>query len=208
MSVHPLVQQSPGTSGPGSHSSPGSRMPSPQAAPATWVRSISPMMSATIWTSGRCAIFIPPVVRVYDGMFFSPSGGRERCALTIAAGPGYSHPARNGAERARVPFRRRRAAAPTGRVRVLVHARPRTEPSRGANCDRMNFILDATYAGKYDAVLGRRGVRFTMEQARRFVTPTGKARMWQYCRAPDYSRPEKIIAGIRALGVDTTAWET
>src|SRR5205814_1022889 len=46
MSVHPLVQQSPGTSGPGSHSSPGSRMPSPQAAPATWVRSISPMHAA------------------------------------------------------------------------------------------------------------------------------------------------------------------
>jgi len=75
-------------------------------------------------------------------------------------------------------------------------------------CDSMNFVLDETHAGRYDAVLGRRGVRFTMEQARRFVTPTGKARMWQYDRAPDYIRPEKIIAGIRALGVDTTAWET
>ncbi len=77
-----------------------------------------------------------------------------------------------------------------------------------AMCDSMNFVLDETHAGRYDAVLGRRGVRFTMEQARRFVTPTGKARMWQYDRAPDYIRPEKIIAGIRALGVDTTAWET
>src|SRR5205814_1036505 len=46
-----------------------------------------------------------------------------------------------------------------------------------------------------------------MESARGVVTPTGKSRMWQYDRAPDYIRPEKIIAGIRALGVDTSPWE-
>ena len=76
-----------------------------------------------------------------------------------------------------------------------------------AMCDSMNFVLDEAHAARYDAMLGRRGVRFTMEQARRFVTPTGKARMWQYDRPPDYIRPEKIIAGIRALGVDTRSWE-
>ena len=76
-----------------------------------------------------------------------------------------------------------------------------------AMCDSMNFVLDEAHAARYDAALGRRGVRFTMEQARRFVTPTGKARMWQYDRPPDYIRPEKIIAGIRALGVDTSPWE-
>jgi len=76
-----------------------------------------------------------------------------------------------------------------------------------AMCDSMNFVLDEAHAVRYEASIGRRGVRFTMEQARRFVTPTGKARMWQYDRPPDYIRPEKIIAGIRALGVDTSPWE-
>ena len=76
-----------------------------------------------------------------------------------------------------------------------------------AMCDSMNFVLDEAHAVRYEASIGRRGVRFTMEQARRFVTPTGKARMWQYDRPPDYIRPEKIIAGIRALGVDTGPWE-
>ena len=97
-----------------------------------------------------------------------------------------------------------------GSLLVHVSTSPRewNLPDIVAMCDSMNFVLDETHAGRYDAVLGRRGVRFTMEQARRFVTSTGKARMWQYDRAPDYIRPEKIIAGIRALGVDTTAWET
>jgi len=76
-----------------------------------------------------------------------------------------------------------------------------------AMCDSMNFVLDEAHAVRYEASIARRGVRFTMEQARRFVTPTGKARMWQYDRPPDYIRPEKIIAGIRALGVDTSPWE-
>ena len=77
-----------------------------------------------------------------------------------------------------------------------------------AMCDSMNFVADAAHAARYEAMLGRRGVRFTLEQAHRFVTPTGKARMWQYDRPPDYIRPAKIITGIRALGVDTSAWET
>src|SRR2546426_1160648 len=93
-------------------------------------------------------------------------------------------------------------------VHVSTSPREWNLPDIVAMCDSMNFVLDEAHAARYDAVLGRRGVRFTMEQARRFVTPTGKARMWQYDRAPDYIRPEKIIAGIRALGVDTTAWET
>jgi len=93
-------------------------------------------------------------------------------------------------------------------VHVSTSPREWNLPDIVAMCDSMNFVLDETHAGRYDAMLGRRGVRFTMEQARRFVTPTGKARMWQYDRAPDYIRPEKIVAGIRALGVDTTAWET
>ena len=45
-----------------------------------------------------------------------------------------------------------------------------------------------------------------MDQARTFITGTGKARMWQYDRAPDYMRPQRIIDGIRALGVDVSGW--
>jgi len=52
----------------------------------------------------------------------------------------------------------------------------------------------------------RRGVLFTMDQARKFITGTGKARMWQYDRVPDYMRPQRIIDGIRALGVDVSGW--
>jgi hypothetical protein len=30
--------------------------------------------------------------------------------------------------------------------------------------------------------------------------------MWQYDRIPDYLRPERVIAGVRALGVDVAGW--
>jgi hypothetical protein len=73
-------------------------------------------------------------------------------------------------------------------------------------CDSMNFVVDAEHARRYEAQIGRRGVLFTLEQARRFVRGTGTARMWRYDRPPDYVRPERIIAGIRALGVDVSGW--
>ena len=73
-------------------------------------------------------------------------------------------------------------------------------------CDSMNYVLDATHAQTYEAKIGRRGVVFTMDQARKFITGTGKARMWQYDRPPDYLRPQRIIDGIRALGVDVRGW--
>jgi hypothetical protein len=73
-------------------------------------------------------------------------------------------------------------------------------------CDSMNYVHDRAHAARYEAQLGRRGVVFTLEQARRFVTGTGKARMWNYERQPDYVRPQRIIDGIRALGVDVSGW--
>jgi hypothetical protein len=73
-------------------------------------------------------------------------------------------------------------------------------------CDAMNFVLDASHAGAYERQIGRRGVLFTLEQARRFIAGTGKARMWKYDRAPDYLRPQRVIDGIRALGVDVSPW--
>jgi hypothetical protein len=73
-------------------------------------------------------------------------------------------------------------------------------------CDSMNYVLDREHAATYERKIGRRGVLFTMEQARAFITGTGKARMWQYDRVPDYIRPQRIIDGIRALGVDVSGW--
>ena len=73
-------------------------------------------------------------------------------------------------------------------------------------CDSMNYVLDGEHAARHEAAIGRRGVVFTMRQARRFITPTGKARMWEYERGPDYIRPQRIIDGIRALGVDVSPW--
>ncbi|TMA32650.1 MAG: hypothetical protein E6J79_18885, partial [Deltaproteobacteria bacterium] len=130
-----------------------------------------------------------------------PFAGKEvriesYCACCLAP---VSVTTRDGATLAHMP----------GSLLVHVSTSPRewNLPDIVAMCDSMNFVLDESHAARYDATLGRRGVRFTMEQARRFVTPTGKSRMWQYDRAPDYIRPEKIIAGIRALGVDTSPWE-
>ena len=73
-------------------------------------------------------------------------------------------------------------------------------------CDSMNFVLDAEHAVALERTLCRRGVLFTLEQAERFVADTGKNRMWRYDWPPVSLRPERVIAGIRALGVDVTNW--
>jgi hypothetical protein len=73
-------------------------------------------------------------------------------------------------------------------------------------CDSMNYVLDAEHALAYERKICRRGVLFTPEQARRFVADTGKNRMWRYDWPPVQLKPERVIAGIRALGVDVTSW--
>jgi hypothetical protein len=73
-------------------------------------------------------------------------------------------------------------------------------------CDSMNYVLDAAHALALERTLCRRGVLFTLEQAERFVADTGKNRMWRYDWPPVSLRPERVIAGIRALGVDVTNW--
>ena len=93
-------------------------------------------------------------------------------------------------------------------VRIHVSLSPRewNKTNIVPMCDAMNFVLDGEHAARYERTIGRRGVLFTLEQARRFVAGTGKARMWQYDRVPDYLRPQRIIDGIRALGVDVSGW--
>ena len=73
-------------------------------------------------------------------------------------------------------------------------------------CDSMNFVLDAEHAAAYEKKISRLGVLFRLEQAQRFVADTAKNRMHRYDWPPARVVPERIIAGIRALGVDVTNW--
>jgi hypothetical protein len=75
-----------------------------------------------------------------------------------------------------------------------------------AMCDSMNYVLDADHALAFERSVSRRGVLLTIEQAQRFVADTGNHRMWHYDWPPARVVPERIIAGIKALGVDVTNW--
>jgi alkylmercury lyase-like protein len=74
-------------------------------------------------------------------------------------------------------------------------------------CDSMNFVADAEHATAYEKKICRRGVLFRLDQAQRFVADTAKNRMHRYDWPPARVIPERIIAGIRALGVDVTNWD-
>ena len=73
-------------------------------------------------------------------------------------------------------------------------------------CDSMNFVHDAEHAARYEQPISRRGVLFTLEQAKRFVTGTGDARMHRYDWEPVPLIPARVIAGIKAIGVDVSNW--
>jgi hypothetical protein len=73
-------------------------------------------------------------------------------------------------------------------------------------CDSMNFVHDAAHADRYERHLARRGVLLTLEQARRFVADTAANRMYRYDWPPVAVRPARIIAGLKALGVDLSTW--
>ena len=91
-------------------------------------------------------------------------------------------------------------------VHVSLSPRDWNKSNIVAMCDGMNYVLNAEHAAAYERKIVRRGALFSMDQARKFITGTGKARMWQYDRIPDYMRPQRIIDGIRALGVDVSGW--
>jgi hypothetical protein len=73
-------------------------------------------------------------------------------------------------------------------------------------CDSMNFVLDASHAEAYERQIARRGVLFTLEQARRFVAGTSENRMHRYDWEPVSMVPSRVIAGVKALGVDVSNW--
>jgi len=73
-------------------------------------------------------------------------------------------------------------------------------------CDSMNFVLDADHAERFEAQVGRRGVLFTLDQARGLVRGTADSRMWDAHWGVVPVMPEIIIDFAASLGVDVTAW--
>jgi hypothetical protein len=73
-------------------------------------------------------------------------------------------------------------------------------------CDGMNYVHDAEHALAYEKQISRRGVLLTIEQAQRFVAGTGENRMHRYDWEPVPLIPDRVIAGLKAIGVDTSPW--
>jgi len=99
---------------------------------------------------------------------------------------------------------------PAGGAAPLIHVSTTPREWNTADivcmCDSMNFVLDADHALAYERQIARRGVLFTIEQARRFVAGTGENRMHRYDWEPVALIPSRVIAGIKALGVDVSNW--
>jgi hypothetical protein len=73
-------------------------------------------------------------------------------------------------------------------------------------CDSMNYVHDAAHAQVYEKQIARRGVLVTLDQARRFVADTAANRMYKYDWPPVSVKPARIIAGLKAIGVDLSNW--
>ncbi|MBX3026914.1 hypothetical protein KF840_18560 [bacterium] len=99
------------------------------------------------------------------------------------------------------------AASPEA-VRIHISASPRDWNTTNivSMCDSMNFVHDADHAERYEQRIARRGVLVTLDQARRFVADTAANRMHRYDWPPVAVKPARIIAGLKALGVDLSNW--
>jgi hypothetical protein len=93
---------------------------------------------------------------------------------------------------------------------ILVHVS--TSPFEWANrdlmiqCDSMNFVIDADHAERYEREICRRGVVFTLDQAKRFVSPAVGTRMWDYHKPSERMDPDAVLAAVAGLGVDVSGW--
>jgi hypothetical protein len=99
------------------------------------------------------------------------------------------------------------AAAPAA-VAIHVSTSPRDWNTTNivSMCDSMNFVHDAAHAAAYERQIARRSVLVTLEQARRFVADTAANRMYRYDWPPVAVKPARILAGLKALGVDLSNW--
>ena len=75
-------------------------------------------------------------------------------------------------------------------------------------CDSMNFVRSAEHAQRFEQQICRRGVLFTLDQAKVFAGGSGDKRMWNYHWPPEVSSPTRVIEGARGLGVDVSNWTT
>ncbi len=73
-------------------------------------------------------------------------------------------------------------------------------------CDAMNWVIDAEHAERYEQIVSRRGVCLDIAQATLFVKNTGDQRMWHYDWPAETLNPAAVIKGMKALGVDVSAW--
>ena len=73
-------------------------------------------------------------------------------------------------------------------------------------CDSMNFVLDAEHAERFERQVGRRGVLFTLDQAREFVRSTAENRMYDFHWGVVPVMPGIIVDFAGALGVDVSPW--
>ena len=80
-------------------------------------------------------------------------------------------------------------------------------PTLMTMCDSMNFVIDADHAEVYERKMARRGVLFTLDQARPFVSGVADNRMWDYNWPNHPLTPSRIVGGIRSLGVDVSNWD-
>jgi hypothetical protein len=98
------------------------------------------------------------------------------------------------------------AAPPEPLIHVSTSPRDWNVTSIVCMCDGMNYVLDREHAERYERQTCRRGVLFTLAQAARFVASTGESRMYRYDWEPVALVPSRVIAGIKAIGVDVTNW--
>jgi hypothetical protein len=73
-------------------------------------------------------------------------------------------------------------------------------------CDNVNFVFDADHALRYERMIGRRGVLFTIPQVHEYVSHVAHARGHDYHWPPLRMDPEAIVDRMRDLGVDLSPW--
>jgi hypothetical protein len=73
-------------------------------------------------------------------------------------------------------------------------------------CDSMNFVVDEAHAERFEREVCRRGVLFTLDQAKTFVSAAVGERMWNYAKPVERMDPAAVVEGVRSLGVDVTNW--
>lgn len=73
-------------------------------------------------------------------------------------------------------------------------------------CDSMNFVIDADHAQRFERENARRGVLYTLDQAREFVQGTAEKRMYDEHWGVVPVIPRIIVDFAEGLGVDVTNW--